>query len=268
MKEIDVDELKKIQIGILDFIDGFCSSHEIKYYLTGGTLIGAIRHKGYIPWDDDIDICMMREDYDKFIELLREANNPTYKVYSHTFLKDYPAPYAKVINNNTVLIENTVFPYAMGVFIDVFPLDTIPLSKKLQKRLYNKFNMYYGMLQMKQIKWNTRRKLVKNLFIEFSRLILKLIPISYIVNKMHNNAIQYKDMDSPLCGDVVWGYGIREITKREFFENTILAEFEGKKYSIPQGYDMFLKGLYGDYMQLPPVEKRRSTHGFKAYWKD
>lgn len=256
MKNIEVDELKRIQIDILDFVDEFCKKHNIKYFLTGGTLIGAIRHKGYIPWDDDIDICMLRDDYDRFIDVFHKENSPVYKVLSHTIQKGYPYPYAKVSNDKTVLKEDAIISFEMGVNIDVFPLDTIPTELSLQKNIYKKFNLLYGILQLKRLKYSSKRAFLKNVFITVSRLPLKLIPNSYIIKKMHKNAIRYSYYESPLCGDVVWGYGIREITKKEYFKNFLLVDFEGKQYSVPIGFDSFLKGLYGDYMQLPPEEKR------------
>ena len=267
MKEIELEEVRSIQLDILDYVDSFCKDHGLSYFLCGGTLIGALRHKGYIPWDDDIDICMLRDDYDRFIEALNKENNPIYRVYSHTLNEEYPLPFAKVANDKTVVKEEVVFPFNMGVNIDVFPLDTIPADNKKQKRLYRTFALYHGMLNMKQLLWSSERSFWKNIFAICSRVLLKMVPYSYIVNKMHINAIQYRSIDSPLCGDVVWGYGMKEITDKANFRDVVLADFEGRKYTIPVGYDSFLKKIFGDYMQLPPEEKRVTHHGYAAFWK-
>ena len=267
MREIGEKELKEIQLEILEFVDDFCKRHHIKYFLTGGTLIGAVRHKGYIPWDDDIDLCMLREDYDRFLQLFIDENDKTFKVYSYSIIKKCPFPFAKVANNKTILRENILTPYEIGVNIDIFPLDTIPVEKRSQRILYKKFDLYFGMLQLKELLWSNKRKISKNLIVLISRFLLKVVPHSYILKKICENAIIYKNIESPLCGDLVWGYGIREITKKENFIKSIEWEFEGRKYPIPIGYDSYLRGVYGDYMKLPPEDKRISHHEFEAYWK-
>ena len=103
MREIGIEELKEIQINILDYVDDFCKRHHIKYFLSGGTLIGAVRHKGYIPWDDDIDICMLRSDWERFVELFSKEKNTDYRVYSHLIEKSFVFPYAKVSYEKTIL---------------------------------------------------------------------------------------------------------------------------------------------------------------------
>jgi len=268
MREIGLTELKEIQIDILDFVDDFCKRHHIKYFLTGGTLIGAVRHKGYIPWDDDIDLCMLRDDYDRFLNLFPKESQSKYKIYSNTLGEKYPIPFVKVANIQTLLKEDVIIPSDIGVNIDIFPLDTIPIDKKLQKKLYRKFGLYFGMLQMKEILWSSKRSFHNNLIMIISRYLLKAVPYSFILKKINENAVKYKDIDSPLCGDLVWGYGIREITKKENFRDSIDCEFEGKIYPVPVGYDSYLQGVYGNYMMLPPEEKRVSSHNVEAWWRE
>lgn len=131
MKEINTEDLKRIQIQILLHIDVFCTKHELRYFISGGTLIGAIRHKGFIPWDDDIDIMMLREDYEKFIVLYSQEDKSPYHLYSHNQLHSYPYPFAKMDDSRTILKEDINEAMVFGVNIDIFPIDIAPRSEKI-----------------------------------------------------------------------------------------------------------------------------------------
>lgn len=133
----DIEEIKKIQLEILKYVDQFCSQNNIKYALGYGTLIGAVRHKGFIPWDDDIDIIMRRNDYNRFIELFSKETG-RYKVWSHNLQTDYPIPYAKVTDEKTLKLEGTNYYVERGVDIDVFPLDDLPNDEKAVDKVFKK----------------------------------------------------------------------------------------------------------------------------------
>ena len=125
MKEIGIEELKRIQIGILKHLDAFCNENNLKYFMCGGTLLGAVRHKGFIPWDDDIDIMMKREDYDKLIELYPKNDNSNFKLFSYELDKSFPYPFAKMDDFRTIFEEEINDSYKIGVNIDIFPIDYI-----------------------------------------------------------------------------------------------------------------------------------------------
>lgn len=267
MKEIEIDELKRIQLDILKHIDEFCLKNGLTYFISGGTLIGAVRHKGFIPWDDDIDIMMKRDDYDKLIKLYLAKDKSCYKLYSFEQDKKFPYPYAKMDDSRTVLDEEITDSYKMGVNIDIFPIDTISDDINIQKTVVKRNKRWIQLITLKRVPIKRGRSLLKNAVLALSHLITSFIPYSFIVLKIINNAKAAKCEKSAHCGCLVWGYGLKEIIPRRALAESIRLPFEDCAFSAPKGYDMYLKSLFGNYMELPPVEKRQTHHSFKAYWK-
>lgn len=267
MKEINTEELKRIQLAIVSHIDSFCKHHNIKYFICGGTLIGAIRHKGFIPWDDDIDIMMMRDDYERFIDIYTSENKSKYCILSHKLNDKYPYPYAKVCDCETTFHEEIKDAFDLGVNIDVFPIDIVPEDRNLQNKMYKKANWYIKIMTLKRLPLARRRGILKNVFLFISHLIFSVITFKTIVRKLDDNATKYKHSKSHLCGVAVWGYGMREINELKNYERSIYVPFENIELPVPSGYDKYLRGIYGDYMQLPAEEKRVTHHHFKAYYK-
>lgn len=267
MKRIYPDELKKIQIDIILHINEFCQKHNIRYFICGGTLIGAIRHQGFIPWDDDIDIMMLREDYERFIHIYSSEDKSKYKLHSHKLNKQYPYPYVKIDDSETVFEEEIKDTFRMGVNIDLFPIDIIPESKNKQRVIYRKSHLYIQMLTLKRLPLIRRRGIWKNLLLFIMHSLMFFISNRYIINSLDKIATKYRNERSSLCGVVVWGYGMREINKLDNYRESIYVPFESIKLPIPNGYDIYLRNLYGNYMELPPIEKRVSHHHFIAYRK-
>jgi lipopolysaccharide cholinephosphotransferase len=262
-KNLDRTELKKIQLDILDKVHNFCTDHNIKYYITYGTLIGAIRHKGYIPWDDDIDICMPRPDYNRFMKLFN-LNISNFEFISYELDPHYPYTYGKVIDNRTKLIEFSTLKYPMGINIDVFPIDGVDEDAKILK--YQIF--LRNLLNIKTIRYSKSRTFYKNLFLLLSKLSLIIIPTNYIVGRMVKNTHKYSyDNSSKVCC-VAMGTKLNKPVPKEYFDKGVLKEFEDREYYVPIGYDGYLKSIFGDYMKLPPEDKRNSHHVFEAYYKE
>ena len=260
MRPINLEELKNIQLDLLEKTADFCEKNNIRYYLSGGTLIGAIRHKGYIPWDDDIDIAMPRPDYDKFINTFNHTGN-YYQVLDIAIDKTYGFPFAKVHDTRTFVDELQYNQVPFGVFIDIFPIDGVGSPNqifqimKIKKLLHTKKANYF------------QRTLPKKI-INFVGKIL-LLPFSeYRILKLIDKiARKYPFGTTPKAGVVVNPYGVREIVDTSLFDYGIKKEFEGKMFYVPVGYDMWLRSVFGDYMQLPPEDKRHSPHVSVAYWK-
>lgn len=266
-KEINIDELKSIQLDILNEIDIFCKKHQIKYFLTGGTLLGAIRHKGFIPWDDDIDIAMFRDDYNRFVNEFKSVSGcmDVLSIYSQ---QNYVYLFAKVINNKTILFEDNYTDFPIGVYVDVFPIDALFDSKR-KCIFWVRFISFLRLLYiLKFLKIRRERVLLKNMVIASIGLICKIIPKkNFLLFIDRLNQLFKKHTKSYYVANLCGAWGTKEISCRDNFLTTIEAEFEGRRYPIPQGYEYILKDLYGNYKELPPLEKQVSHHHFKAYYK-
>lgn len=269
MERIDSVQLKKIEFDILKYFKKICIENQLQYFLCGGTLLGAIRHKGFIPWDDDIDVFMPRADYEKLLQVMKKKEEEKYQLYEHTYYKNYLYPFAKLCDTNTVLIEEYNFGMEIGVYIDIFPIDNIPDNDILYKKLYKKYSKLHFLLvtatdrhPWKSHKWY--KCIPKGLL----HYILQLYGASKITKKMIENAKLYNNIDTGFCGGVVWGYGLRERMSKKCFEKAVPVEFEKEIFDAPAGYEIYLKQIYNDYMQWPPEDKRISNHCFKAYYKN
>ncbi len=258
-----IDELKSIQLQILDSIHSFCEDNKINYFLAYGSLLGAIRHKGYIPWDDDVDIAMPRPDYDKFVELYNKKTS-VYKMVCFENDKAYELPFGKVIDTRTIMIEPLYRQNDyMGVYVDVFPIDAYINMNQIMKahRLRRELNV-------KKAKLGKGRSILKNIFILFSKMVLLPLTVKQILYNIDDLCRLGDYRQSSYVGYIPsLNKDDRDIIDKDIISELVLAEFEGREYRIPVGYDQYLKQLYGDYMKYPPIEDRVSTHTFKAWWK-
>ncbi|MFQ9516381.1 MAG: phosphorylcholine transferase LicD [Eubacterium sp.] len=266
MKEIMEKELRQIQVDILKYIDQICKENDIQYSIAYGTLIGAVRHKGYIPWDDDIDIVLLRTEYEKLLDILYKKNDG-YRVLSPRD-KKYYFSYAKLSDERTMLIEkNWKKIEGMGVNIDIFPLDGWPTDNReayFKEAMQLRSNIescmtdiwyYHPKKYMRVIKYLVRYgkvKKIKKKESDYHKTRLKEFLEQYDENQEYVGYIP----DMPFA-----------LFPREMFQNYTDMKFENETFRAVKDYDTFLKPVYGDYMQLPPEEKRVSNHDFKAYWR-
>ena len=262
MKPVSSNELRAIQLNILKVVADFCDNNDITYFLAFGTLIGAIRHHGYIPWDDDIDIAMPRPDYDRFLSMFDEEH-PNFKIISIENNYDYGFSFAKVHDNRTIINETQYKQDEFGVYIDIFPIDGIKYHKQVHiLRIINK------LLHTKKANF-TQRTISKKIINALGKIILLPFSTHFILTIIDHIARQCPFGSTSkagcICDSVV---GERAIVDTDLFSSSIIQEFEGESFKIPVGYDKWLKSIYGDYMQLPPLEKRISHHVFEAYWKE
>lgn len=260
--ELDQEQLKKlkeIQTDLLLHFIETCGKIGVRYYVTGGTLLGAVRHQGFIPWDDDIDVCMLREDYDKWT---REAGQylPDY-IFLQTCETDkqFYKNFARLRNNRTtfILSKDRELGIHHGVFIDIFPMDNYPESF-LRKRLFHLKKLFYSA----NIISNTSRGLsVKNRI----KYYVKRCAQSITRNTSHSAVMKrerlYRSIPITLSiANHSGSYGKREIVPREWFVKSAKLVFEAIEVNAPANFDAYLSRIYGDYMILPPVEKRAPHH--------
>lgn len=274
MKEIGIEKLKQIQLEILDVVTKFCDERGINYWLHAGTLLGAVRHKGYIPWDDDIDLGMLRPDYDRF---MKEFNgfSPRYEFHCIENDPEFDFEFGKVLDNETVLHEPFGSLMDLAVNVDIFPIDNAPDDEKTVQDIYKENHSYHvaANILRKGVLGPVPGNIVRKICVRGYRLLWMVAhffpPRSarfFYLRKIAENAKRYANENTERVGDFCGG--TRITCKREILSNLIELEFEGKMYKAPVGYDEWLTLLYGDYMTPPPPEKRTSGHSLKAYWKD
>lgn len=261
MRRISLVEIKKIELDILLHFSNFCKKHDLRYYLAGGTLLGAVRHKGYIPWDDDIDVCMPRKDYEEFKKIYKD--NKFYVVKSQNVSN---RPYMNLFDARTV-IESKYINYEGidHIWIDILPVDGLPSDLNKVKEIYSICDFYRKLLVLADARLGEG----KSFFKKYSKYLLKPLANLYgkqrCINKIEKIAAKYPYEESEYVGIVTWGlYGAGERMLKSEFEKSIEVEFEGHKFPAFSCWDSYLRGLYGDYMQLPPIEKRKS-HDMVAY---
>lgn len=265
MKELSLQEIKKIELNILKKFDEFCKENDIRYYLSHGTLLGALRYKGFIPWDDDVDLLIPREDYSRLISLFQDDDQ--YRLYCFEKNDEYKFPYAKLCDMTTLKIEEGYDnDLNLGLDLDLFPLDAwdddIDKAKK-EARALNK-NMFY--LSLSKLDKADSLNVIKRFIKSIIMVICKMYGYKYFIRKIQKISCSKKQTGSKYLGCKAWCvYGERGIIPAEVFADTIDVEFEGEMFTAPIGYDTYLTCLYGDYMPEPPKEKQKTHHVFKAY---
>lgn len=274
MLKVTSEEQKNIEIDILKWIKEICNKNNIKFMLAGGTCLGAIRHKGFIPWDDDIDLLMPYEDYKKFIEITKQSNGQ-YKVLSPYYTKDYYYTYSKVVDTRTKLREKGMKEIEeMGVFVDVFPLFIQPMNQEEQKRyvkkikkMEKKYAIYAHLEKYYKREGDSAIKQLIKLIVYFPGKVCSYFKKNS-KEKLLKELEKYSNLDSEYVGYTVSAYGEKEIMEKSEYSPIKTAVFEGEEYPIANEWDQYLKNLYGNYMELPPVEKRVAPHNLVIWWRE
>lgn len=276
MRKIYIEELKKLELNILDFFVQICEENGLTYFLAGGTLLGAVRHQGFIPWDDDIDVMMPRKDYEKLKEIF--PNHSYYHFFYYGNTPNYPKPFGTINDCRTCKPELNIREkcrHILGVNIDIFPIDEIPESPKeihqyysdLSKMAKKMYCITYSYTYKKSY-WFTLKKYAG---ITLYRLLemLKITSVDRIVQEYDKLAQKYTGTGSRMCGvTTIDNYGEKEASVAKEYFPIIKMKYEGRDCNVPNNFDKYLKGLYGNYMKLPPLEKQITHHVSEYYWKE
>lgn len=273
MKELTCKEIQSVSLEILRYISDICEKNNIKYYMMYGTLIGAVRHQGFIPWDDDIDIMMPRKDYSRFISVFENMKTVPYELFYAEKNSEYPYMIGRVSDSRYLISTRNEVDYGMGVFVDIYPFDGLGSDIKIAKKIAKKADFYSSMHFL-----STRIGITNQLADSSSKLrllvkipafvIAKIFGKKYWKDRLNNLSNLYDYENSKYVSIVVWECGWKkEIYPKSWFEESVKLTFEGYEFMAPKQYDVILSSYYGDYMQLPPVEKRIGHHEYRAFQK-
>ena len=275
MKEVSKEELFTIQLDMVQFVDDICRQQNINYSLSGGSLLGSIRHGGFIPWDDDIDLMLVRKEYNRLIEAIISSPDLSKKyTLIHSSQKNAYLPFAKLCDNRTFFKSDLdTLNEGTGVFIDIFPMDIMPTDIKKAKK-FKKKALLNNLRLASSKKGGVSYASASNLIFFLGKLVL-LAPwhfmyqnrYEYLNSKINLFMQQYNNTDEKNIGYVSsWN-------KTEYMDKTIFDEFEDVKFENRvfrkiKRHDVYLNQLYGDYMVLPPENKRENHDYYKWYLKD
>ena len=244
-----------------------CEEHGLRYYALGGTMLGAARHQGFIPWDDDIDVGMPRYDYEKLEQIMRRDHDERYVLETpRTEAEEFFYPFSKIYDTRTTLVENTRLMIKRGIYLDIFPLDGIGDSEQESRKNYRSINWKYNLLLTRVTGIREGRSKLKNAAVVLARLI----PNGILDNKklllgLEQDCKKYGFDDCAWVGNLVGAWRTRELMPKEYLGEPSLYKFEGKQMYGPEKYDEYLMCLYGDWRKLPPKEKQVSHHDFVEF---
>ena len=252
-----MSDIKIIQDKILSILKEFiniCEENNLTYYALGGTLLGAVRHQGFIPWDDDIDIGMLREDYEKFKKMAPNLLPSNLSIVNNPLNLDITQLVDKNVTIKFINAES-------NVFIDIFPLDGYPEKGSFAAKLHSSRVLFQRMLckiSILDLLEDKDRGTIENLIVKISKTlrIQKLLPKDALVKNLHKLIQKYDFKTSPYVGNVLGRYREREIVPSEYFKEPVSLIFEDTMINCPTKYKKYLSEIYGDYMKLPPVEDR------------
>ena len=261
-----LNELQTMLLEMLAWFHGFCQKNKIRYYILGGTMLGAIRHGGFIPWDDDIDVGIPRKDYEKLLRNKEEylADEPRYVFESYLDgNKDFEFEFTKLYDTTTTLIENRRTRICRGIYIDVFPLDGIGDSKEEACSNYAPIKHLLDIYAIMTCTLRKGRSIYKNLAIILSYIIpRRFLCLNQLVRHINTLCAQ-RDFDShEYVGNLMGTGRYKDIMPRMYFGEPTLYKFESLEVYGVQDYKSFLTNVYGNWEQLPPLSKRKSEHGF------
>ena len=262
-KKLDIDEIKEVELGVMDYIHNICKEKGINYSLAYGSLLGAVRHRGFIPWDDDLDIALKRDQYDKLYQAILEDNNSIYKVVSWENDSRYPYPFYRVYDSRTVYENNYIQnDIELGICVDVFPFDDYKdVNKEITKLdMYRRLSVYtlYGI--------RNKEAGIKNI-VRYLMLVAFRLTRVKIWNKKLNDCSK-APVNSEYIDYLMESKKYSTKIDAKALDEVIECKFEDRVYNIPKDYDHILTTIYGeDYMEIPPIEKRIQHDDFVAYIK-
>ena len=258
--------LQQKMLEMLKWFHQFCLSNNIPYYAVGGTMLGAVRHKGFIPWDDDIDVGIPRPDWDRLLEIAKDMHSGITQYVFESYLDgkgDYEYPFAKLYDTTTTLVENKRKHPVRGIYIDIFPLDGIGDSMGEALANFKPVKMKLDLLATKSCSVREGRAFLKNLAVRVvGKIPDSLLNSSRIIAEIDKLCRRHSYRQSLVVGNLVGNWREREIMEKRYFASPTLYRFEDTEIFGVECPDEYLRNLYGDWRKLPPKEKQVSHHDF------
>ncbi|MBR3966518.1 MAG: LicD family protein [Clostridia bacterium] len=258
--EKELAEIQRIELELLDVLSEVCKKLDIKFFLYGGSLLGAVKYGGFVPWDDDFDIAMMRNDYEKLIKEAPALIPEGYELQEPRLNKRTPYPYTKLRKTDTVMVEYKCRNIKInhGVYFDIYPIDNLPDDDNELLQNQQKLQKLVLILQQRQTASlsapiNGKRDIIRQIYYFVKFLLARLFPHASLVNKMNSIMTKYNKINSKRQGNYFFPEPVN------YFDGIyppIEVDFEGRKMLIPQGYKINLKNRYGDIAQDPPEGKK------------
>ena len=270
---LSMRDTQQIALEILHTVAQICEERNLRYYLVYGTLIGAVRHHGFIPWDDDVDIMMPRPDYDKLLEYLEDhiGEYPHLQVFNRKTCPDYPYMITRISDDRYEIRMENEKPFGMGVFIDIYPYD----GRGNEQREAIRFGMKGDRLSSLCYQASRDHFAIETTTSPLRKMIK--YPVYLLCRRLGKERFQdsleklarVRPYDlSTYVGCVIWlSWGVKDMYLRKWFDAYTYMPFEQYRFRVPAAYDKILRHTYGDYMQLPPEEDRVGHHYYKAYKK-
>jgi len=266
MIELSLAEVKRLELDVLRDVASFCERNGLRYFLAYGTLLGAVRHRGFIPWDDDVDICMPRSDYETFLSTYAPVKNSFCRLISSVRDRHYGLTFAKVYDCRTVVREELYRKDGAGgygVYVDVFPFDGIA-----GRRQWLVGHLLQKALNVKNATFGTGRSPLKSIAMRLAKVVLFPFSKAFLVRLSDRNATKIPFDDGEQVGFLSDTRSFMVSYPKPDFDSSSGLSFEGHVFRAPGNYDDVLRRDYGNYMTPPPPEKRTSTHLSTAYWRE
>lgn len=263
MNLLSLDEIKQAEFELLKYFDAYCRRNNIRYFLSNGTLLGAVKYKGFIPWDDDVDVLVPRKDYDRLMAEFPDAGK--IRLVSVEREPKYLFPFAKLCDMSIIKEEmGHDHGVELGLNLDIFPLDAwaddhAEAEREAVEMRRDRFALTLAKLDRPNASTALKRFVQGGLMIVF-----RLFTAEHFLKRIIRRSREPEQ--SRFLGCKCWCiYGSREIIPAQVFSDTVEVEFEGKTFPAPVGYDTYLRSLYGDYPKDPPADKQKTHHSFRAY---
>ena len=270
MKELTLEEMQEKETDLLCWFKLLCETNGLYYTLAGGTLLGAVRHSGFIPWDDDIDVLMPRADFDR---LLSMEGIDTTMLPAHVQISSWrspdgePYPFIKLLDRR-IHVRDKYSHADSYLWIDIFPMDGCPADEKEVQRLYNRILFHRRVLLLKSARLGEGKSTLKKIAKPFLKLALALLPVKTLCDRYDEMAKACPFDGTPYVAGITWGYGPRERVDREAWMTPVPVRFGGNTFNAPSNFHEYLSNLYGEYMQLPPEDQRQTRHDIIVYMKN